>query len=87
MCGGCGVCIFYVFVLLYTHILICITLVLLLLDMSMVIMDSDMIVRQVSQGHTWCLILSLVSISSSPLCAMTVCPLLTLGNSCLSILC
>ncbi len=47
------------------------------LDMIMVIMDSDMIVRQVSLGQTWCLILSLVSVWSSPLCDMSVCPLLT----------
>ncbi len=45
--------------------------------MSMVIMDSDMIVRQASLGQTLCLILSLVSGWSSPLCDMSVCPLLT----------
>ncbi len=50
---------------------------LLSLDMSMVIVDSAMIVRQVSLGQAWCLILSLVSIWSSPLCDMSVCPLLT----------
>ncbi len=41
----------------------------------MVIMDSDMITRQVSLGHT-CLILSLVSVWSSLLYDMSVCPLL-----------
>ncbi len=43
----------------------------------MVIMDSDMMVRQVSLGQTWCLILSLVSDCNSPLYDMSVCPLLT----------
>ncbi len=44
---------------------------------SIVIMDSDMVVRQVSLGQTLCLILSLVSVWSPPLCDMSVCPLLT----------
>ncbi len=48
-----------------------------LLDMSMVRMDSDMVTRQVSLGHTWCLILSLLSVWSSPLYDMSVWPLLT----------
>ncbi len=43
----------------------------------MVIVDSDMVVRQVSPGHTGCLILGLVSVWSSPLYDMSVCPLLT----------
>ncbi len=47
------------------------------LDMSMVRMHSDMIAQPVSLGHTWCLILSLVSVWSSPLYDMSVCPLLT----------
>ncbi len=47
------------------------------LDMSMVRTDSDMIARQVSLRHTWCLILSLVSVWSSHLYDMLVCPLLT----------
>ncbi len=36
-----------------------------------------MIAQQVSLGHTWCLILSLVSVWSSPLYNMSVCLLLT----------
>ncbi len=51
--------------------------------MSMVRMDSDLIARQVSLGHTWCLILSLVSVWRSPLCDMSDCPLLTSVNKCL----
>ncbi len=37
------------------------------LDMSMVIADSDLVVQQVSQGETWCLILYLVNVWCSPL--------------------
>ncbi len=47
------------------------------LDMSMVRTDSDMIARQVSLGHTYCLILILVSVWNSHLYDMSVCPLLT----------
>ncbi len=49
--------------------------------LSMVIVDSDVVVRQVSLGQTWCLILSLVSVWSSPLYDMSVCPLLTWQQS------
>ncbi len=42
----------------------------------MFITDSDMIKRQVLLEQTWYLILSLVSVWSSPLCDMSVCPLL-----------
>ncbi len=52
-------------------------------NMSMVIMDSDMIVRHVSLGQTWCLILSLVSVWSSPLCHIFCLPINDIGNSCL----
>ncbi len=41
------------------------------LDMSMVIIDSDIIVLEVSLGQTWCLILSLVSVWSSPMRGFT----------------
>ncbi len=41
-----------------------------------------MIIQQVSQGKTWCLILSLVNVWSSPLCDMSVCPLLTMAIAC-----
>ncbi len=46
-------------------------------DVSKVIVDFDIIIRHVSLGQTWCLILSLVNVWSSPLCDMSVCPLLT----------
>ncbi len=42
-----------------------------------VIMDSDMIIRQVLLRQTWCLILGLVSVWGSPLCVMFVCSLLS----------
>ncbi len=47
----------------------------------MVIVDSDMVVRQVSQAQTWCLILSLVSVWNSPLYDIYVCPLLTTATT------
>ncbi len=37
--------------------------------------------------HTWCLILSLVSFWSSPLCDMSVCPLLTSATAVFGISC
>ncbi len=40
--------------------------------------DSDMVVRQVSPGQTWCVILCLVSVWCSHLYDMSVCPSLTL---------
>ncbi len=43
-------------------------------------MDSDMTIQQVSLGQTWFIILSLVSVWSSPVCDMSVCPLLTLAT-------
>ncbi len=43
----------------------------------MAIVDSDMVIRQLSPGQTWCLILSLVSVWSLPLYDMSVCPLMT----------
>ncbi len=58
-----------------------------IMDMSMVIMDSDMIIQQVSLRQTWCLILSLVSVWNSPFCDMSVCPLLTSGTTVFSISC
>ncbi len=55
--------------------------------MSMVMVDSDMIIRQVSLGQNWCLILSLVSVWSSSLYDMYVCPLLTSATAVLRISC
>ncbi len=52
------------------------------LPLSMVIVDSDMVIWHVSLGETSYLIISLVSVWSSPLCDMSVCPLL-ISNSCL----
>ncbi len=46
------------------------------MQMSLTIMDSDMMARQVTLRYTWCLILSSVSVWSSPLYDMSVCPLL-----------
>ncbi len=43
----------------------------------MVIVDSDMVVQQVSPAQMWRLILSLVSVCSSPMYDMSVCHLLT----------
>ncbi len=57
------------------------------MDMSMVRTDSDMIARQVSLGHTWCLILCLVSVWSSPLYDMSVCPLLISATAVFRISC
>ncbi len=48
-------------------------------DLCLVVI-SDMVVRQVSPGQTWCLILSLVIVWSSPLYVMPVCPLPTLAT-------
>ncbi len=47
----------------------------------------SLIARQVSLGHTWCLILSLVSVWSSPLLDMSVCPLLTSATAVFRISC
>ncbi len=46
-----------------------------------------MIVQQVSLGWTLCLILSLVSVWSSPLCDMSVCPLLISATAVFRIKC
>ncbi len=53
----------------------------------MVIMNSDMMVQQVPLGQTWCIILSLVSVWSSPLCDMSVGPLLTSATAVFRISC
>ncbi len=55
--------------------------------MSMVIMDSDIVVTQVSPGLTWCLILSLVSAWRSPLYDISVCPLLTSATAVIMMSC
>ncbi len=52
-----------------------------------VIVDFDMNIRQVSLGQTWCLILSLVSVWSSPSYDMPVCPLLTSATAVFRISC
>ncbi len=48
--------------------------------------DSVMVKQQVSPGETWCLIISLVSFWSSPLCDMYVCLLLILATVVIRIL-
>ncbi len=53
----------------------------------MVRMDSDLITRQVSLGYTWYLILSLVSVWSSPLDDMSVFTLLTSATAVFRISC
>ncbi len=70
----------HTFILIYTHI-ICNSTITSAPGHEHVIMDSYMIKRQVSLGHTWCLILSLLSVWSSPLYDMSVCLLMALATA------